>query len=216
MREIDLVICGVIVPTTVTGVLPGTGAVVAVGRLVPKKGFDLLLEAVARVPGAERDLSVPVPSRKRCSALPTPSASPIRFLGATPHTETLAVIRGSDVLCLPARVAPSGDVDSMPVVVKEAMAFGVPVIATEVAGIPEMLDEQSGWLVPPDDVDALVAALSQALADPAEAQRRGVHAWQRARADLQLSSQVTVLVNVYRRLGMGLTADSPSVDSATR
>ncbi len=178
-----------------------------------EKGFDLLLEAVARVPGAELQLVGAGPEQEelQCLAHALGISDRVRFLGATPHTETLAVIRGSDVLCLPARVAPSGDVDSMPVVVKEAMAFGVPVIATEVAGIPEMLDEQSGWLVPPDDVDALVAALSQALADPAEAQRRGVHAWQRARADLQLSSQVTVLVNVYRRLGMGLTADSPSV-----
>ena len=53
------------------------------------------------------------------------------------------------------------------------LAAGVPVITTPISGIPEVVDEAVGWLVPPDDVQALRAAITQALSDPAEACRRG-------------------------------------------
>jgi glycosyltransferase involved in cell wall biosynthesis len=62
----------------------------------------------------------------------------------------------------------------MPLVILEAMAAGLPVVASRVSGIPEVVEDgERGWLVPPEDVEALVEALEEALADPGEAHRRG-------------------------------------------
>jgi starch synthase len=64
--------------------------------------------------------------------------------------------------------------EGMPLVVLEAMEAGVPVVASRVSGIPEVVaDGATGWLVPPEDPAALAGALREALADPAEAARRG-------------------------------------------
>jgi glycosyltransferase involved in cell wall biosynthesis len=90
----------------------------------------------------------------------------VRLLGARPHDETLARIAGAKAFCLPARVAGDGDRDSMPVVIKEAMARRVPVVASQVVAIPEMLSDGCGLMVPPDDAPALALALKQVLADP--------------------------------------------------
>jgi glycosyltransferase involved in cell wall biosynthesis len=62
----------------------------------------------------------------------------------------------------------------MPLVVLEAMEAGVPVVASRVSGIPEVVEDGvTGWLVPPEDPPALAAALSEVLEDPDEARRRG-------------------------------------------
>jgi glycosyltransferase involved in cell wall biosynthesis len=61
----------------------------------------------------------------------------------------------------------------MPLVVLEAMEAGLPVIASRVSGIPEVVLESTGWLVPPEDPERLAAALAEAITDPDEARRRG-------------------------------------------
>jgi colanic acid/amylovoran biosynthesis glycosyltransferase len=74
---------------------------------------------------------------------------------------------------MPSIVAPSGDRDGTPTVIAEALLHEVPVVATQVCGIPEMVRPgETGWLVPPQDPPALAAAITQALAAPAEARRR--------------------------------------------
>jgi glycosyltransferase involved in cell wall biosynthesis len=76
------------------------------------------------------------------------------------------------VLVLPCQRAPDGDLDGVPVALMEALAAGRPVITTPVSGIPELVDEEVGWLVPPGSAPALAEALC-AAADPAERLRRG-------------------------------------------
>ena len=77
---------------------------------------------------------------------------------------------------MPSIVAPGGDRDGTPTVIAEALLHEVPVVATQVCGIPEMVRPgETGWLVPPADPQALAQAISQALADPAEARRRALH-----------------------------------------
>ena len=76
---------------------------------------------------------------------------------------------------MPSIVAPSGDRDGTPTVIAEALLHEVPVVATRVCGIPEMVRPgETGWLVPPEDPQALAAAIREALADPAEAHRRAL------------------------------------------
>ncbi len=173
-----------------------------VGRLVPKKGFDLLVEAVAAVPGARLRLVGEGPERERLEAQVRRLGlgSRVELLGARPHAEVLDLVARARVLALPARVAADGDRDSMPVVVKEAMARSVPVVVTSVAGLPEAVDGTCGWVVPPEDPAALAAALREALDDPAEAARRGAAGRVRVQERFALADQVSVLRDVLTGL----------------
>jgi glycosyltransferase involved in cell wall biosynthesis len=72
--------------------------------------------------------------------------------------------------------------DGIPVVLLEALAASVPVLTADVSGIPEVVDEDVGWLLPPDDVGALTRALVEALSNPEEARRRGLRGPERLRA----------------------------------
>ncbi len=135
--------------------------VLGVGRWVPKKGLDTLA-AIAPSLGATVRLLSDAP------ALPG-----VDVRGLRPRAEVADELARAALFVLPCRVAPDGDQDGIPVALLEAMAAGVPVVTTPVSGIPEIVDEAVGWLVPPDDPDALRAALRAALDDPAEAERRG-------------------------------------------
>lgn len=200
---VDLVVCGVEVPADVP---PRTAEVdvLAVGRLVEKKGFDALVEAVAllRRPGLRVQVIGEGPERARLEAAVGAAGldDVVELVGAVPHDEVLRRMSAARLVCLPARVAANGDRDSMPLVVKEAMARAVPVVATAVAGVPEMLDDSCGWLVPADDPALLAEALAAALDDPAEAARRGAAGRARVEQDFRLEDEVAKLEGVFRRV----------------
>ena len=85
---------------------------------------------------------------------------------------------------MPSIVAPSGDRDGTPTVIAEALLHEVPVVATRVCGIPEMVRPgETGWLVSPEDPGALARAIKEALADPAEAHRRALNGGSLMRAE---------------------------------
>jgi glycosyltransferase involved in cell wall biosynthesis len=146
--------------------------VLSVGRWVPKKGLDTLAEAARRL---DRRAVVRVVSD-------APALDGVEVTGLLPREGVKAELARATVFALPCRRAPDGDLDGIPVAMIEAMAAGLPVVTTPVSGIPELVDEEVGWLVPPDDPDALLAALRAALDDPAEARRRGEAGAARVRA----------------------------------
>jgi colanic acid/amylovoran biosynthesis glycosyltransferase len=140
--------------------------VVAVGRWVPKKGFDLLVRAVESCSAPVRLLLV--------SDAPAAVASErVRCLGLLPPGELRAVVARAGLVAMPCREAPDGDLDGIPVVLMEALSAGLPVLTTPVSGIPELVDEAVGWLVPPDDAEALRAALDAIAAVPDQRAARG-------------------------------------------
>ncbi|WP_369069176.1 glycosyltransferase [Kineococcus terrestris] len=148
--------------------------VAAVGRLVPKKGFDVLLDAVALLRAAgdpvRLDLagSGPEEAALRERARAAGLAGAVRFLGPQPQHAVVDLLRRSAVFAAPCVVAPDGDRDGLPTVLLEAMAVGTPVVSTPVTGIPEaVLDGVTGTLVPERDPAALAAALRRLLDDPA-------------------------------------------------
>lgn len=203
---VDLVVCGVEPPDPV----PPRNLevdVLAVGRLVPKKGFDLLVAAVAALdrPGLRVEVIGEGPEQERLEDAVRQAGlqEQVRLVGPVPHEQVLARMSAAALLCLPARVAPDGDRDSMPLVVKEAMAREVPVVATDVAGVPEMLDERGGWLVPAEDASALAAALAEALDHAEEAARRGRAGRARVLAEFRLEDEVARLESVFRRVVAG-------------
>lgn len=135
-----------------------------VGRDVPKKGLDTLLAAWHAAPaGAQLDV---------ISDHTGPTPPGVAVHGPQPASAVRDAIRQANVMVLPCRRAPDGDLDGVPVALMEALAAGRPVITTPVSGIPELVDEAVGWLVPPDDPVALAAALREAQ-DPTERARRG-------------------------------------------
>ncbi|HEX8742052.1 MAG TPA: glycosyltransferase [Thermoleophilaceae bacterium] len=151
---------------------PDDGVVLAVGRLVEKKGFVHLVRAAARpeLSGARLAIAGEGPLR-------APLAAEIERLGVgdrvtlagrRDHDEVRELLERAAVLAMPSVVAADGDRDSMPVVVKEALAMEVPVVASDEVGLPEIVRPEFGRLVPPGDEAALARALSELLALPVE------------------------------------------------
>ena len=144
-------------------------AILAVGSLEKIKGFDYLIRAVAELAGrgigVNLDLIGSGPERERLAKLTARLgvASRVTFRGFLPFDEVRRAMAEATLLVHPS----PGLGDAVPTVIKEAMSVGTPVIATRVAGIPELLDDgRCGVLVPPKDVPALAESIAQLVADP--------------------------------------------------
>ncbi len=177
------------------GPQPGDGHVVAVGRLVEKKGFMGLVEAVgllrdrgaapARVTivgdGPLRD-----DLRRRIGELGVEDV--VTLAGARQPHEIGAVLEDADVLAVPSVIAADGDRDGLPVVVLEALAMELAVVASDLVGLPEVVRAPWGRLAPAGDVPALADALAEVLALPA-AERAAAGAAARAWVVAERSSE---------------------------
>lgn len=139
---------------------------VAVGRLSPEKGFHGLLTAFGKVRAAHPTWRLRIvgdgPLRQELEKLAIRLGinQAVEFLGALPERETLAVIAAGDALAL------SSFLEGLPVVLIEAMALGKPVVASCVAGIPELVEDGvNGFLFPASDWDGLAHAMEAVAAD---------------------------------------------------
>ncbi len=153
--------------------------IVSVARAVPKKGLDVLLEALARLPadlhwrflhrGGGSELA-----NLRTRAHRLGIADRVVWLGPGTATEVLDLLREGDIFCLPARIAADGDRDGLPNVVLEALSQELAVVATPVGAIPEaVFSGRTGLLVPPDDPPALARTLAGLARDPERRRRLG-------------------------------------------
>ena len=148
--------------------------VVSVGRLVPKKGFDVLITALARIRdvGVEAELIIAGESGdagpRLASLIDTLGLRDrVRLVGTVSQAELLALYRSASVFALACRIDDNGDRDGIPNVLVEAMAAGLAVVSTSVSGIPEVVaHEENGLLVAPNDPDALADALLRLAKDP--------------------------------------------------
>jgi len=172
----------------------------ALGRLVAKKGFPVLLAACRRLAEMKVDFHLTLagagPQRRHLAALVENYrlGDRVTMPGFIPHREVPELFARTDLLVMPSVIAPSGDRDGIPNVVLEALAHELPVVASAVSGLPEViLAGETGWLVPPGDPEALAAAIMAALQDPAEARRR-------ARAGLDLVAREFDSTKNYARL----------------
>ncbi|MEU2199119.1 glycosyltransferase family 4 protein [Isoptericola sp. NPDC019482] len=154
------------------------GRVCAVGRLVEKKGFGALLDAVALLVAEGRDVhldlvgSGPQEAELRARAAAAGLDGHVTFYGPLPQDRVRDVVARAAVFAAPCVLGADGNRDGLPTVLLEAMALGTPVVSTPVTGIPEAVrDGETGRLVPPGDAPALAAALGALLDDPAEARR---------------------------------------------
>lgn len=143
---------------------PAGRRVVAVARLVEKKGLIHLLDAAALLRERGRPLDAVTivgdgPLRAELAAHPEATLA-----GALAPAEVRELLEGADLLAAPCVVAADGDRDTMPVVVKEALAMEIPVVASAEVGLPEVVREEWGRLCPPGDPAALADALDELLA----------------------------------------------------
>ncbi|WP_345539601.1 glycosyltransferase family 4 protein [Phytohabitans rumicis] len=154
---------------------------VAVGRLVPKKAPLLLLEAFRDAASRHQNVVLdlvgdgPLMGEVRQYVDEHELTDRVHVHGRLPHSDTLALIRGADILLHHAVTSPQdGDTEGQPLAILEAMAAGLPVIATNHAGIPEAItDKVNGRLVAEHDVRAMTANLLELADDHAEQQRLG-------------------------------------------
>ncbi len=164
---------------------PATGPVVTVGRFVRKKGFDVLVEALAIL----RDRGTPVravmigdgselePVQARARELRLGRL--VRFPGALTQPEVRRALRRAAAVALPCIVDTDGNQDALPTVLLEGAACGLPAVATRVAGVPEIVrDHETGRVVAPSDPEAL----AEALADVMRSSRRRARMGRAARA----------------------------------
>ena len=150
------------------------GLIVAVGRLDPIKGFDVLIGALAELKKAGRMFRCRIigegEKRAELEAMISREGlgANVELVGARPQAEVRAALYAAHVFALPSVVAPDGNRDGIPVALMEAMAAGTPSVSTFVSGIPELIEpDRSGLLVPPGNVAALANALARLLDDAA-------------------------------------------------
>ena len=154
---------------------PSPGRILTIGRLVAKKGFDVLIRACGELARRGVDFELHVvgggPLRGELEALAASEGvgHQVVFLGSMPQVELLGELSVAEVFALSPVVLDNGDRDGIPNVLLEAMAAGVPVVASAVSGIPEVVvDDATGRLVPEGQADALADALQELLADAAQ------------------------------------------------
>ena len=157
------------------GAGPGQTLVLGLGRLVEKKGFAHLIEAARRAAGVRVALAGDGDLRGALEA--QAAGAPVRLVGALDRDAVAAALAAADVVAVPSVVDRAGNVDGLPNVLLEAMAAGRAVVASRVAGIPDVVaDGVDGILVPPGDAVALGDALARLAADPAARARLGAAA----------------------------------------
>lgn len=169
--------------------------VLALGRMVPQKGFDVLLKAWRKVApgGVDLLLAGDGPNldelRGLAASLGLTESAGVTFLGRADRPKTASLFRGCRFVALPSRTD-----EGLPVVCAETMAAGKTIVGTSVGGVPEaFIDGESGLIVPRDDVDAFADALARMLADEplrrrletAARDRSEVFGWRRITSDYQ-------------------------------
>ena len=139
-----------------------------VGRLVEKKGFAHLVAAAAAADLTSARIVItgdgPLRDLLERQASELGIADRIEFRGAVEPSAIPELLESADVLAMPSVIAADGDRDSMPVVVKEALAMEVPVVVTDEVGLPEIARPEFARVVPPGDPEALATALAELLA----------------------------------------------------
>ena len=174
--------------------------VVSVGRLITKKGFADLIRACV--------LLVERGKLFRCEIIGEGSLENelreqigrfglqkyVTLLGAKPQREIRRRLAAASVFVLPSVIDPDGGMDNLPTVIMEAMATGLPVISTNIGGIPEMVvEDETGFLVQPGDAGALAHGIEKLIGDRLLAQRLGQAGYERAQRLFSIDKNVRAL-----------------------
>jgi len=185
--------------------------ILSVGRLVEKKGTDVLLDALARLPANLHWRLVHVGGgplgravRRRAGKLGI--SARVEWRGAMTQTELLDEYRAADIFALASRVADDGDRDGLPNVLMEAQSQGLPCVATDVSAIHELVQRDvTGLLVAPESPDAFAAALEALITDPLRRRALGDAGRERVTTKFGMNMNVTRLAEKFGVADAGQT-----------
>jgi colanic acid/amylovoran biosynthesis glycosyltransferase len=180
------------------------GEILAVGRLVEKKGFADLIAACAHLAAAGAAFHChiigegPLEAALRASIQAHGLEDRVRLLGPMTQPEVFAAMQRASMVVLPCVVADDGDRDGLPTVLIEAMAHALPVVSCPVTGVPEIVEDGiTGLLGPSRDAAALAAMIGLLIADPASAAAMGRAGRRRAERLFDLSRNVERLAVLF-------------------
>jgi len=177
----------------------------AVGRLVEKKGFDSLIKSVALLKNQGQLVELLIAGdgplqgslvglMKDLELLETD----VHFLGAMPHKLVADFIKSLDIFVLPCKKDNNGDMDGIPVVLMEAMLSGVPVISTQLSGIPELvINKETGLLAQPENTQELADAISSIIVDTELRGRMVKNAISHVKKEFSLQGNAEKLKNLF-------------------
>ncbi len=180
--------------------------VLAVGRLVPRKGFDVLVEAwpriLAAVPGAELAIAGtgPLSASLKAAAERVEMNGSVHMLGFVPDEMLPSLYASADLFAMPNRTMPDGDTEGFGLVFLEAAAAGTPSVGGNAGGaVDAIIDGETGRLVDGTDAGAVAFAISELLNDEVTRKRMGEAA--RAHAQTQgWDGKAEQLINFFKRL----------------
>lgn len=177
--------------------------ILSVGRAVEKKGYDDLLQALAKLtPGlAWRFRHIgggEQAGHLKAEAQRLGIADRIEWLGAQPQEKVLEEMRTADLFVLASKVAGDGDRDGLPNVLMEANSQGLPVLATRVSGIPELIvDGRTGVLTEPGDPEALMRAMHRLILDPVQRRHLGQAGEEHVRQEFSFMHNVSGIASRF-------------------
>ena len=171
-----------------------------VGRLAAVKGLPVLFDALETIDHADLSLAIVGDGPDRAALEEQAKTLPqnIDFMGYRSQSEVASLLGETDLLVLPSFA------EGVPVVLMEAMAAQVPVLATRIAGIPELVEDGiSGHLVPPGDADALATALTTILQNPEKAAQMGRAGRTKVLAEFSSQSEAARLAHLFNAYATG-------------
>ena len=174
--------------------------IVAIGRLIAKKGFANLIRACALLVEHGRSFRCeifgegPLENQLRGQIEESGLKELVQLPGAKPQHEIRKCLARARVFVMPSVPEAEGGMDNLPTVIMEAMATALPVVSTRIGGIPEMVVEsETGFLVEPDDVVALAGAIEEVINDRSLGQKLGQAGYQRAEKLFSIEKNVREL-----------------------
>ena len=181
---------------------------ISVGRAVDKKGYDLLLSALAQLPDNLHWRFVHIGGGDRAAQLKQTAdrlglAERVDWRGPQAQDAVIEALQASDLFVLAARIAGDGDRDGLPNVLMEAQAVGLACLSTRVSAIPELIEDGvTGRLVAPDAVDVLADALAGLIAAPDERVRLGAAGAHAVRRDFSFERGIDQMAERFGLAGL--------------
>jgi glycosyltransferase involved in cell wall biosynthesis len=198
----------------------GVPALVSVGRLVEKKGFDDLLRALARI-DAPFSLRIygdgPLHAELVRMRDDLGLAGRVDFMGGRDSDEIVAALAAADAFVLTPTTTEDGDRDGIPNVLVEAMACGLPVVTTTAGGITELVEHGiNGLLCDPEDVTAISGSIGELIADPELRHRLGAAGRRAVEADYDVNVAAARLEAIYAVHGKPAAQSMLQMEEVTR
>ena len=185
----------------------GVPAIISIGRLIEKKGFADLIEACRLLKPRGRGFSCeiigegPLEAALRSQIGQAGLEGCVKLAGPLAQSEVALHLANATIFVLPCTREEGGGMDNLPTVIMEAMAAGLPVVSTPLAGVPEMVEQGvNGELVPERDPKAICAAVERLIANPARARGMGDRGRQIAAERFSIETSAKALRKLFENL----------------